>query len=264
MRIISHALWSCVFAAGVLACGKSETKNLAPAASTLSSATPATTAKVFVIDPAKSGMEFMMDAELEKISGRAPGAAQGELFVDVKDLSQSSGLVKLDLDRLSIYKKVREDAASEFGEEAKNEKQNKDMRNWFQIGEDAPAGERDKFRWVEFKIDKVEASPNDVKSLSGAKRRVTASVSGDFRLHGRVTKKTIKAELEFSFDGDEPTAVEIKSTEPFDVGLEEHDVRPRKSFAELADATLEAMGKKVAKVAKISVTASARIKSPTQ
>lgn len=257
MRTATTLVCACAIFAGS-ACSKSEPKRLAPEASALSSAAPITTmAKMFTIDPTTSGIEFAMDAELENISGRAPASAQGELFVDLKDLSKSNGLVKIDLDKLSIYKKTRDESDGEFGEEEKNEKQNADMRNWFQIGEDAPRDDRERYRWVEFKINEVKASPNDVTSLRGAKRKVTATVTGEFRLHGRVTQKTIVADLVFAFDGDQPTGITIHSAKPFDVGLEEHDVRPRKSFAELADKTLAALGRKVSKIAQVSVDATA-------
>ncbi len=260
MRNVPFVLLSCALSTSLasLACSKSEKQNLAPTASALASAAPVTKmSKTFVLDPSKSSVSFSMEAELERISGKAPESAQGELFIDFKDLAKSTGLVKIDLDKLSIYKKVRKEGETEFGEEEKNEKQNRDMRNWFQIGEDAPADDREKYRWVEFKITKVDASPNDVTSLSGPSRKVEATVIGDFRMHGRVTKKSLPLELEFKFDGDEPTGLAIRSSKPFAVGLEEHDVKPRKSFAELADATLDALGKKVAKVAMVTIDATA-------
>jgi polyisoprenoid-binding protein YceI len=242
------------------ACSKKE-KELAPAASALASAAPVTDmSKKFVLDASNSGITFSMDAELEKISGRAPASAQGELFVDLGDLDKSTGLIKVDLDKLSIYKRNRGDADGEFGEEQKHPKQNQDMRMWFQISEDAPAEEREKFRWVEFKITKVSAAKKDVTALSGATRKVDAKVTGDFLLHGRKTKKTIDAELSFEFEGDTPKSLQMKSKQPFDVGLEEHDVRPRKAFDQFADATLDALGAKVAKVAKVEVDAVATVK----
>lgn len=245
----------------LFACSKTE-KQLAPAASALASAEPENeVSQKFLLSPEKSGITFTMDAELEKISGRAPGSARGELFVDLRNIEKSSGLVKVDLDKLSIYKRRRDDAESEYGEEQKNEKQNRDMRMWFQISEDAPQNEREKFRWVQFKISKLSsASAKDVTALDGATRKVTAKVTGDFLLHGRKTEKTIDAELTFEFVENSPKSLHIESTRPFDVGLEEHDVHPRRAFDQLADATLETLGAKVAKVAKVEVDATATAK----
>ena len=195
-----------------------------------------------------------MDAELEKIFGRAPGGLQGELYVDLKDLTKSTGLVKVDLDKLSIFQKTRKQADQEFSEETRNEKQNQDMRTWFEIQPDAPADIREKNRWVEFKIEKVtDSSASDVTALSGAERKVTLTVSGDLRLHQRVSKRSAKLQAAFKFDGDKPRSVHITTVEPFAVGLQEHDVRPRKAFDTLADKTLDALGAKVAKIAMVSL-----------
>jgi hypothetical protein len=255
---------SLAFAAVLLACGCEDkpAQPLAPTASALEAPKPPVAgAQAFVIDEASSKVDFTMDAELEKIFGRAPGALTGELFVDPKDVTKSTGLVKLDLDKLSIYQKKREKADQEFGEETKNEKQNKDMRTWFQIEADAPADQREKNRWVEFKIDRVEnASAKDVTALPGAERKVTMTVSGDFRLHQRVTKKSAKVEVAFKYEGDKLQALQIKSLEPVDIGLEEHDVQPRSAFSKLADKGLDALGQKVAKIAKISLELGAKAK----
>jgi polyisoprenoid-binding protein YceI len=236
-------------------CENKPSESLAPTASALEAPKPpAAGAQSFKLDPASSKLDFTMDAELEKIFGRAPGAVEGELFVDPKDVTKSTGLVKLDLDKLSIYQRKRESADKEFGEEVKHEKQNKDMRTWFEIEPDAPAEVREKNRWVEFKIDKVEnASTKDVSALSGAERKVTLTVSGDFRLHQRVTKKSAKLEVTFKYEGDKPVELRVKTQEPFGIGLEEHDVRPRSAFSKLADKGLDALGAKVAKVAMVSL-----------
>ena len=195
-----------------------------------------------------------MDAELEKIFGRAPGGLQGELFIDLKNVTKSTGLVKVDLDKLSIFQKVRKQADQDFGEETRNEKQNQDMRTWFEILPDAPADIREKNRWVEFKIEKVtDASATDITALSGAERKVTLTATGDFVLHQRVSKRSAKLQALFKFDGDKPRSVHVTTVEPFSVGLQEHDVRPRKAFDTLADKTLEALGAKVAKVAMVSL-----------
>ena len=243
------------------ACSKTD-KQLAPAASALSSAKPVSeVSTAFALDEDKSGVNFTMEAELEKISGRAPGSARGELFVNLMNIEKTTGLLRVDLDKLSIYKQSRDDSEGEYGEEQKHEKQNKDMRVWFQISDDAPKEQREKFRWVEFKISKVTgASTRDVTKLSGNERKVTAQVSGDFLLHGRKTQKTIDAELVFSFVGEQPKGLAIKTKKPFDVGLEEHDVHPRKAFDQLADKTLDALGAKVAKVAKVEIDATASVK----
>ena len=243
-------------------CEEKPSAPLAPPASALApAAPPAAGAQAFAVDSGTTKVDFTMDAELEKIFGRAPGALEGQLFVDPKDVTKSTGLVKVDLDKLSIFQKTRKKADQDFGEETRNEKQNQDMRTWFEITPDAPADVREKNRWVEFKIEKVtDASATDVTALSGAERKVTLTVSGDFRLHQRVSKRSAKLQAVFKYEGDRPRSVHIATVEPLAVALEEHDVRPRKAFDTLADKTLEALGTKVAKVAMVSLDFNAAAK----
>ena len=252
----SSFIGSVLLATSVAAgCENKSSQSLAPTASALEAPKPAASgSQAFQIDGASSKLDFTMDAELEKIFGRAPGALAGELFVDPKDVSKATGLVKFDLDKLSIHQRKRESADQEFGEEVKHDKQNKDMRTWFEIESDAPADVREKNRWAEFRIEKVEnASTKDVTALAGPERKLTLTVSGDFRLHQRVTKKSAKLEVTFKYDGDKLTGLQVKSQAPFGIGLEEHDVRPRSAFSKLADKGLDALGAKVAKVAMVSL-----------
>jgi hypothetical protein len=244
-----------LLATALAGCEEKPSTPLAPPASALAPAKPAAPgAHGFAVAQGSTKVDFTMDAELEKIFGRAPGGLEGELYVDLKDVTKSTGLVKVDLDKLSIFQKTRKQADQEFGEETRNEKQNQDMRTWFEIQPDAPADIREKNRWVEFKIEKVtDASASDVTALSGAERKVTLTVSGDFRLHQRVSKRSAKLQAVFKFDGDKPRSVHITTVEPFAVGLQEHDVRPRKAFDTLADKTLDALGAKVAKIAMVSL-----------
>jgi hypothetical protein len=238
-----------------IGCEEKPSAPLAPPASALvPAAPPAAGAQAFVVESGATKVDFTMDAELEKIFGRAPGALEGQLFVDLKDVTKSTGLVKVDLDKLSIFQKTRKKADQDFGEETKSEKQNQDMRTWFEIAQDAPADAREKNRWVEFKIEKVtDASATDVTAMSGAERKLTLTVSGDFRLHQRVSKRGAKLQATFKFEGDKARSVHLTTVEPFAIALEEHDVRPRKAFDTLADKTLEALGAKVAKVAMVSL-----------
>jgi hypothetical protein len=251
-----------LFGAASIGCEEKPSAPLAPPASALApAAPPAAGAQAFAVDSGTTKVDFTMDAELEKIFGRAPAALEGQLFVDLKDVTKSTGLVKVDLDKLSIFQKTRKKSDQDFGEETRNEKQNQDMRTWFEITPDAPADVREKNRWVEFKIEKVtDASATDVTALSGAERKVTLTVNGDFRLHQRVSKRSAKLQAVFKYEGDKPRSVHIATVEPLAVALEEHDVRPRKAFDTLADKTLEALGTKVAKVAMVSLDFNAAAK----
>lgn len=248
------------------ACEQKPKAELAPTSSALAPAKPSTAAaQMFSVDRGSSKVEFTMDAELEKITGRAPNALEGELYVDFKDITKSSGLVKLDLDQLSIYQRKRGKGQAEFGEETRNDKQNADLRTWFEIASDAPPEVREKNRWTEFKISKItNPSVSDLSAQPGTERRATATIVGDFRLHGRVKERSAKVEITATYQGDQPLKLHIKTLEPLAVGLEEHDVRPRTAFSQLADKTLDALGTKVAKVAMVSLdfTAAPKAEAP--
>lgn len=251
-----------VFALAIAACDSKPAAPLAPAASALAAAEKRSeSAKPFAIDAAGSKVTFLMHAPFEKIHGEADGSARGELFIDVADIGKTSGLIEIDLDKLVLYQQKREDEKSEYGERKKSDKQNEHAKAWLEISPDAPAAERELNRWVQFRIDKViESSASDLGKLSGAERKITATVEGELRLHQRKVRKQAKVEATFVYDGDRPTGVSIKTTAPVVVDLDTHDVRPRELFGKLAQKSLSDMGQKVAKEAPIEFQLSAKAK----
>jgi hypothetical protein len=100
-------------------------------------------------------------------------------------------------------------------------------------------------------------SATDVTKLTGPERKVTATVSGDFRLHGRKATKSAKVELDFKYDGDKLASVEVKTLEPFVIPLEEFEIHPRDATGKLVKSLTEALSSnlkgKVAKDAPVSV-----------
>lgn len=248
-------------ALGLSGCEDKPSGRLAPVSSSLAPARPASEAsQKFEVEQKSSQVDFLMAAPIERIHGKAPESASGELNVDLSDITKSNGLIKVDLDKLALYHSRRDDEKGKFGEEDKNENQNKHMRTWFQISDDAPKEMREQNRYVEFKLDKVDsASAKNVLAMKGSERKITATVSGDFRLHGRKVKKTAKLELTFKFDGKMPVSVHVKTAEPVDVSLEAHDIKPRETFEKLASKTLGALGQKVAKTAPVSLEFDAKL-----
>jgi polyisoprenoid-binding protein YceI len=235
---VSLALVLALAAAG---CSKpEEKKELAPESAELKEDKPTSAAKAYEVSTADSQVTFLMDAELEKIFGRAPKSTSGTLNVDLMDITKTSGLVKIDLLELSIFQKKRGSGDEEFGEETKNDRQNSDMRTWLQIEGD---GEK-------------EGNAN-LAAQKGKSRKLDISVSGTLRLHGRTTEHTFPAEADFTFEGERALGVVVKSKEALQVGLDKHDVRPRSAFNVLADKTLDALGSKVSKIAQISLEISA-------
>lgn len=200
-----------------------------------------------------------MDAPLEKIYGEANQAILGEVFVDVADISKSRGLLRIDLLKLVLSQEKREDAEGAFGERVKQEKQNEHMRTWFEIGDDAPPLIREKNRFVEFKLTRLVPSVPNLSALQGNVRTFTATVTGDLRLHQRTVSRTTKLEVTLRYAGEKPVSLHVKSLEPIQVSLEEHDVRPRTAFGRLAEKTLAASSAKVASSVPVLIEFEAKV-----
>lgn len=249
----------------VTACKSDPPANLAPpAASPLESAKPATaTARKFTVATSSSAVTWVMNAPLEKIYGTVPNGASGELFVDLTDVTKTTGLVQVNLKTFELSQQKREDEKGEYGAKETIPTQNEHARAWLEISPDTPADVRAKNEVIEFKIKSVTtAGEKDVTKMTGDSRVVTAQVVGDFVLHGRQVSKTADVEVTFTFAGDQATAARIRTTKPIIVGLEEHDVRPREAFGKLAAKTLAAVGNKVASEAPIELDLTAVAAAP--
>ncbi len=242
-------------------CESEPSAPLAPTASALAPAKPASAqAMKFAVDKATSKIEFTMEAPQEKIRGRVAGASEGDLNVDLSDVSKTTGLVVVDISGIELYQAVVNDEG-ELGEEKKSDLQNEHARQWLEISPDAPEEARKKNSRVEMSITKIDGvTPGvDVTKMTGASRKVTFKATGDFLLHGRKTTKTVDMEATFTFDGDKAKSVALRTTAPFAVGLAEHDVHPREGFGKLAQKTLEILAPKVAKEAKVTVELTAKL-----
>ncbi len=265
MLVCAAALWT------TLACSKDKPaeQQLAPAASALEAAMPqAPSAVPFGVDSSTSSLTFLMDSPLEKIEGEAPKSLSGELYIDPSDLTKSTALVKADLKQLTLYQQKRGDDKQAYGERKKSDLQNEHARGWLQLdvkeGE-VTAEQAEMYRYAEIKISKLEnVSATDVTKLTGPERKVTADVSGDFRLHGRKATKSAKVELLFKYSGDKLQSVDVKTLEPFVVPLEEFEVHPRDAAGKVVKRLSEALSSnlkgKVAKDAPVNISFTARPK----
>jgi hypothetical protein len=235
-----------------LGCGKKEPPvELAPVSSASLEAPKASAAAgtvTLVVDAPSSSVKFLMDSPLEKIDGDAPGSASGELSVDPSDLSKTTGLVRIDLDKLSLYQQKRPDGKGAYEERVKNPLQNEHARDWMQLepheGE-VTAEQAAANRIAELRIEKVEPSANSVAALSGAERKLTATVSGTLRLHGRQEAKSAKVELTFRYQGDQLASVGVKTLEPFVVNLERFEIHPRDGAGKLVKSITESIAGKL-------------------
>lgn len=253
---------------GVIACESNKPTSTAPSATTLEDTKPkAAGAMDFAVDTSATNVEFMMDAPNEKIRGRVPEATKGKLQIDLSDVTKTTGHLYVDLHALTLYQTVKGEDG-EFGEEKKSDLQNEHARNWLEIGpcdeaDDKAACEeaKKKNENVELVITKVETDNKDITALKGDERTIEATVTGDFLLHQKKTTKTAKVKVTFKMAGDQPQSVHVETVEPFAIGLEEHDVRPRTAFGQLASKTLDVLvseDKKVAKEAMVSLDLTAK------
>jgi len=228
-------------------CGKKEPPvELAPVSSVSlegpKAATPA--ALTLVIDQASSSVKFLMDSPLEKIDGDAPGSASGELAVDLEDLSKSSGLVKVDLDRLSLYQQKRPSGNGEYQERKKNPLQNEHARDWLQIAPhegEVSAAQVAQNRIAEYRIEKLTTPVKSPSALTGPERKVTAEVGGTLRLHGRQLPATTRVELTFHYAGDKLQSLDVKTLEPLTISLEKFEIHPRDGAGKLVKSITDSL-----------------------
>jgi hypothetical protein len=136
--------------------------------------------------------------------------------------------------------------------------QNEHARAWLEINDENPGHEKN--RRVEFAITSVKTATPDVTKLSGDERKVMATVSGDFLLHGHKTTKTAEVELTFLFKDGSPVSMRVKTTKSFGVGLAENDVRPRDAIGKLLAKGLDALSEKVSPEAAVSIDLTAALK----
>lgn len=250
------------------ACKDKPSATLAPTASALQAAPVMASATPFGVDSASSKVTFLMDSPLEKIDGDASGGLVGDLFVDLADMSKSTALVKVDLQKLVLYQRKRADEKTGYSERAKSDLQNEHARNWLQIvarDGDVSAEQAEANRWAEFKIDRLEgATLSNVAGAAGPERKLSATASGEFRLHGRKLNKSVKLELELAYAGDKPLSIHVKTSEPLNIGLEEFEVNPRdnagKFVKSLTDALSSNLKGKVAQQAPLMLDFTAHAK----
>jgi hypothetical protein len=224
---------------------------LAPTATTLASAKPAPKhAQAYRVTSKGSKVDFAMEAPQEKIRGKVHDSTQGTLHIDIDDLRKSKAHLVANISGIVLFRRPK--ATEGFSEEEKQPLQNKHARDWLEIGEDVPAGIKEKNVRVEFSVDTIETKTPKLSALKGTVRKVNLTVTGDFLLHGRVAKQSAEIEATFEMKGDVPTQVSLKTVKPFDIDLAQYDVRPRTAFGKLAAKTLGALAPKVAKAASVS------------
>jgi hypothetical protein len=212
----------------------------------------------FSVDKAGSKVDFLMEAPQEKIRGRVHGATEGDLQINLDDITKTTGLLTVDISGIELYQ-AKADDSGKFSEETKNDTQNKHVRTWLEISPDAPEDVRAKNSKVQFSITSIGTTgEKNINKLTGAERKVTFTAKGDFLLHQHKGEKTAELEATFKFEGDRPVSVAIKTVKPFGVGLAEYEVKPRDAFGKFAQKGLDALAPKVAKEAIVSIDLTAK------
>jgi hypothetical protein len=219
---------ACLVTALGTGCGKKEdAATLAPASSALvaTQADPAAASWHYVVDPA-STTHVEMPGLSEHIVGDTSAAA-GSLDVTPHDLTQSRGLVRVDLATFTTHT---------FGN-AKDADQTKHARTWLEAVVDGKIDEG--MRWAEYAVRSVDgASSSDLAKVIPTKdggddvRTVTLTVHGDLLIHGRKVQKDDVVEVSFRYPAgaaadSRPARIVVKSKQPVHVVLKEYDVQPR-------------------------------------
>jgi hypothetical protein len=239
------------------ACSKkieADKPQLGAAASSVMAAPPPPSAKVvrYVVD-AKSTTSIDMPAPKEHIKADTSAAA-GTIDIDLMDLGNSRGEIKIDLATLTTHT---------FDDKDKNESQTTHARTWLEVTVDGKTNDAN--RYAVLAINKVDGlSASDVTKIAPTKdgtddvRVVTATVHGDFLVHGHKLPKDANVTVKLRYPAgaasdSKPSSVEIKTTAPMRITLADHDVKPRDNFGVLAKGALGLLGTKVADVADVSV-----------
>ena len=192
----------------------------------------------FVVGEAGT-VKFLVDAPDEKIKGHW-SKLRGQLDVDPADLRATAGQIEVDL---------ADTVTETFDDPEQNEKQTEHARNWFQLGADVPAEQREQNRWARFifeKIDEVSApSLASVSPAADGTRLVHVTASGQLWLHGVTSPKSVKLAVTFAGSPEHPSSLHVASEAPMTVSMKEHDVKPRDVVGKFLKGGLERVGGKI-------------------
>jgi len=256
-----------ILVASILGCGQGSDSQSTTSAGPNEAEPKSLGAMVFTIEPKGSRIDVTMEAPREKLRGRVSDFTTGELQIDLADLTKTRGQLSVDLDGLQLYRRTA-DTDGHAGDEHQLSLQAVHARNWLEIGpcdddEQPETCEAHKKRnqHVTFVITRVLADRQRVLAVTGSRRTVTATVTGQLSLHQHETAKTAELEVSFDMTGDGAERVSVKTLRPFEIDLAEHDIRPRTTFGKLAEKTLEMLvddKEKLAPRAQLSVAFTAR------
>lgn len=258
-------LFSILGFACLVACKKDNAVALAESASALATVAPPASAKVvpYAVDPA-SKTSIDMPGLKEHIKADT-SVAMGDLQVDLMNLGNTRGEVKVDLTSLKTHT---------FGDD-RDGSQTTHAQNWLEVGEVAAADTKKANQNAVFAIQSLaKISAPDLSKVAPTKdggddiRTITATVHGEFLVHGHKVTKDVPIEARFHYApgaaaDSKPMKIDIKSTEPLHVTLKEHDVVPHDNFGKVASWTSNLVSK-VAETADITLDLHANLSPQAQ
>lgn len=225
-------------------------------ASSVAPVAPPPTAMVVHYDLAKDGKTHVDGpAPVEHLKAETT-ATQGTLDVDLMNLANSRGEVKVDLTTLTTHT---------FDSAEQDTKQTKDAAGWLEVGDAVKPDEREANRWAVYAIRSIDGlSASNVSKVAPVKeggddvRAVTLTTHGDFLLHGHKVDKAATVEVKFHYPAgaaadSHPSSIEVRSKEPLKVTIADHDVKPRDNFGKIAKRAFGLLGTKVAEVLDVTL-----------
>ncbi len=245
----------------LVACDKKDdAKPIAPAASSLapSVAPPSSMVVKLSIDP-KGTSKIDMPAPKEHIKAQT-SAAVGNLDVDLMNLANTRGEIKVDLTTLKT---------ATFGDASKDSAQTMHARAWLEVGDPEKGKIADDVKaankYAVFAIRSIDGlSASDITKISPTKegnddvRAVSLTAHGELLVHGHKVPKDIELEAKIHHPAGAapttaPSMVGITTKKPFKITLAEHEVKPRDDVGKIAKAAFSLLGTKVAETADVSL-----------
>jgi hypothetical protein len=246
--------------AGCTGCDKKDdppSSTTATAASSVAPSAPPPSAKVVKYTIAESGKTAIdMPAKDEHIKADTSAAA-GELQIDLMNLANSRGEVKVDLTTLKTHTFPDGDK--------RNPSQNEHALNWLEVGEKVTPEVKEKNRWVTFEIRSIDGvSAADItkvapeKTADGEVRTATLTAHGELLLHGHKTNKDAALEVKCHYPAgaasdSKPTSVDLASKAPLHIVLADHEVKPPDAVGTLLQGFNAVLRAKVAETADVTL-----------
>jgi polyisoprenoid-binding protein YceI len=212
----------------------------------------------FGFNPAAMNMvKIEIPAPLETTRAQLSGV-RGMLDIDLADPMKTAGSIEADLSGIKSHS---------FTDQDKNDTQTEHMHNWFEIGGDVPAAQREKNQWARFTITKIEkVDPPAVDKAAtftddiGTGRRFKITAGGDFTVHGVTKPKVVELDATL-YDvkagspqfKDAQRVLILHTEKPFVVSLKEHDVKPRDTTGKFLAGALQVVGLKLSDEAQVSL-----------